>query len=134
MPPDLITRIRRAPRRVPCPRCGRLGRRRRLLHRRVRTLAYRRSAWLEVIYAEYRARCGCRKYLRTWPLGVPAKAAYDATVRQAVRGLRLRLPALSKGTCRRSKPWRPSESCSGPPCLRWIWPCGRCRRAGSRPG
>src|SRR5215471_8203112 len=81
---DLITRIRRAPRRAPCPHCGRLGRRKRLLHRRVRTLAYRRVAWLEVSYAEYRARCGCCKYFRTWPLDVPAKAAYDATVRQAV--------------------------------------------------
>ena len=57
MLPDLITRIRRAPRRAPCPDCGRLGRRKRLLHRRLRTLAYQRVAWLEVTYAEYRARC-----------------------------------------------------------------------------
>src|SRR6266699_146921 len=84
MLPDLITRIRRAPRRAPCPHCGRLGRRKRLRHRRVRTLAYRRVAWLEVTYAEYRARCGCRKYFRTWPLDVPPKADYDAAVRQAV--------------------------------------------------
>ncbi len=68
MLPDLITRLRRAPRRAPCPTCGRRGRRKRLLHRRVRTLAYRRVAWLEVTYAEYRARCGCCKYFRTWPL------------------------------------------------------------------
>src|SRR5262245_6939987 len=81
---DLITRIRRAPQRAPCPRCGRRGRRKRLLHRRVRTLAYRRVAWLEVTYAEYRARCGCCKYFRTWPLDVPAKADYDGAVRQAV--------------------------------------------------
>src|SRR5262245_25443396 len=84
MLPDLISRLRRAPRRAPCPTCGRLGRRTRLLHRRVRTLAYRRVAWLEVTYAEYRARCGCCKYFRTWPLDVPPKADYDATVRQAV--------------------------------------------------
>jgi len=84
MLPDLITRIRRAPRRAPCPRCGRLGRRKRVLRRRVRTLAYRRVAWLEVTYAEYQARCGCRKYFRTWPLDVPAKADYDEKVRQAV--------------------------------------------------
>lgn len=84
MLPDLITRIRRAPRRAPCPHCGRLARRKRLLQRRVRTLAYRRVAWLEVTYAEYRARCGCCKYFRTWPLEVPPKADYDAVVRQAV--------------------------------------------------
>src|SRR5436305_13497307 len=82
--PDLIKRVRRAPRRAPCPTCGRLGRRKRLLHRRVRTLAYRRVAWLLVTYAEYRSRCGCCKYFRTWPLDVPPKADYDATVRQAV--------------------------------------------------
>src|SRR3954471_996140 len=84
MSPDLIQRIRLAPRRAPCPTCGCLGHRKRLLHRRVRTLAYHRVAWVEVTYAEYRARCGCRKYFRTWPLDVPAKADYDATVRQAV--------------------------------------------------
>jgi len=81
---DLITRIRRAPRRAPCPHCGRLARRTRLLHRRLRSLAYRRIAWLEVTYAEYRARCGCCEYFRTWPLDVPPKADYDSTVRQAV--------------------------------------------------
>src|SRR5438034_6129335 len=84
MLPDLITRIRRAPRRAPCPACGRLGHRKRLLHRRVRTLAYRRVAWLLVTYAEYRTRCACCKYFRTWPLDVPPKADYDPTVRQAV--------------------------------------------------
>jgi hypothetical protein len=84
MLPDLIQHIHRAPRRAPCPRCGRRGRRKRLLHRRVRTLAYHRAAWREVTYAEYRARCGCCKYFRTWPLDVPPKADYDADVRQAV--------------------------------------------------
>src|SRR5215471_7425145 len=82
--PESITRIRRAPRQAPCPTCGRRGRRKRILHRRVRTLAYRRVAWLEVTYAEYRAHCGCRKYVRTWPLDVHPKFDYDARVRQAV--------------------------------------------------
>ena len=54
------------------------------LHRRLHTLVYHAVAWLEVTYGEYRARCGCRKYFRSWPLAVPAKADYDATVRQAV--------------------------------------------------
>src|SRR3954470_21740652 len=79
-----ITRLRRAPKRAPCPHCGRLGRRKRLLHRRLRTLAYQSVAWLEVTYGEYPSRCGCCKYFRTWPLDVPQKADYDATVRQAV--------------------------------------------------
>ena len=71
MLPDLIHRIRSAPRRAPCPSCGRQGHRKRLLHRRVRTLAYRRVAWLELTYAEYRSRCSCCKYFRTWPLDAP---------------------------------------------------------------
>jgi Transposase len=82
--PELIRRIRHAPRRAPCPHCGRRGRRKRLLHRRLRSLAYQRVAWLEVTYAEYQARCRCCKFFRTWPLDVPPKADYDATVRQAV--------------------------------------------------
>jgi hypothetical protein len=82
--PAVVTRIRRAPKRTPCPSCGQPGRRKRLLHRRVRTLAYQRVAWLEVTYAEYQARCRCRKYFRTWPLDVPPKAGYDTAVRQAV--------------------------------------------------
>jgi len=82
--PELVTRIRCAPKRAPCPTCGRRGHRQRVFCRRVRTLAYHRVAWLEVTYAEYQARCRCRKYFRTWPLDVPPKADYDAAVRQAV--------------------------------------------------
>jgi hypothetical protein len=81
---EVVTRIRCAPKHAPCPTCGRRGRRKRILHRRVRTLAYQRVAWLEVTYAEYQARCRCRKYFRTWPLDVPPKADYDTAVRQAV--------------------------------------------------
>src|ERR1043165_553869 len=82
--PPLIKRIRHAPKRAPCPHCGRLGHRKRILHRRLRSLAYHQVAWLEVTYAEYQARCRCCKFFRTWPLDVPAKADYDAAVRQAV--------------------------------------------------
>jgi Transposase len=82
--PALIRRIRHAPTCAPCPTCGRRGRRKRVLRRRLRTLAYRRVAWLEVTYAEYQARCRCRKYFRTWPLDVPPKADYDGTVRSAI--------------------------------------------------
>jgi hypothetical protein len=81
---ERITRIRWAPKHAPCPTCGRRGHRKRVLRRRLRTLAYRRIAWLEVTYAEYQARCACCHSFRTWPLDVPPKADYDATVRQAV--------------------------------------------------
>jgi len=68
----------------PCPRCGVAGRRKRPLHRRIRSLAYRQVAYLDVHYAEYQARCRCCKFFRSWPLDVPAKADYDGLVRQAV--------------------------------------------------
>src|SRR5262245_60601182 len=76
--------VRCAPKTHPCPTCGRRGRRKRHLRRRIRTLAYRQEAFLDVRYAEYRARCSCRKYFRSWPLDVPAKADYDGAVRAAV--------------------------------------------------
>jgi hypothetical protein len=55
-----------------------------LLRRRIRSLAYRQEAFLDVHYAEYKARCSCRKSFRSWPLDVPAKSDYDHLVRSAV--------------------------------------------------
>jgi transposase-like protein len=76
--------VRCAPKSHPCPRCGRRGLRKRTLHRRIRSLAYRQEAWLDVHYAEYQARCGCCKSFRSWPLDVPPRSDYDAFVRAAV--------------------------------------------------
>jgi hypothetical protein len=73
-----------APKTHACPHCGKPGRRVRRLSRKVRSLAYRREAWILVRYAEYKARCGCCKTFRSWPLDVPAKADYDGEVRAAV--------------------------------------------------
>jgi hypothetical protein len=47
-------------------------------------LAYRQVAWLDVHYAEYKARCRCCKSFRSWPLSVPARSDYDSLVRTAV--------------------------------------------------
>jgi hypothetical protein len=68
----------------PCPCCGKPGNRKRLLCRRIRTLAYRQVAFLDVHYAEYHARCGCRKSFRSWPLDVPPRSRYCPLVRRAV--------------------------------------------------
>jgi hypothetical protein len=76
--------VRCAPKTHPCPHCGRAGRRKRSLHRRIRSLAYRQVAYLDVHYAEYQSRCRCCKFFRSWPLEVPAKSDYDAQVRTAV--------------------------------------------------
>jgi transposase-like protein len=76
--------VRCAPKSHPCPECGKRGRRKRTLHRRIRSLAYRQDAYVDVHYAEYQARCPCRKSFRSWPLDVPPKADYDGLVRDAV--------------------------------------------------
>jgi transposase-like protein len=76
--------VRCAPKSHPCPDCGRHGRRVRRLKRRLRSLAYRQRAYLDVHYAEYKAHCRCCKTFRSWPLDVPPKADYDGLVRDAV--------------------------------------------------
>lgn len=80
----LVRVVRCAPSSHPCPTCGIRGQRKRRLHRRIRSLAYRQVAYTDVHYAEYQTRCSCCKYFRSWPLHVPAKSAYDDLVRSAV--------------------------------------------------
>ena len=76
--------IRCAPRKAPCPTCGAFGRRKQILRRSVRTLAYRQVAYLEITYGEYRAGCGCCATFRTHPPGIGPRQRYDHTVRRAV--------------------------------------------------
>jgi Transposase len=83
-PGDKVVPVRCQPRTYPCPTCGRHGHRKRRLDRFVRSLAYDQVLWLHVFYAEYTARCDCRKYFRSCPPGVSPKADYDHLVRQAV--------------------------------------------------
>src|SRR4051794_33293263 len=74
-----------APKKAPCPKCGKHGRRKRKLPpRRVRTVAYKAVAYLEISCGEYQARCGCSKTFRNTPDGVLPKATYDNTVRDLV--------------------------------------------------
>lgn len=84
LPREKVNRISCQPRTYPCPTCGRHGRRKRKLQRKVRSLGYGQVVWLHVFYAEYRARCNCRKYFRSCPPNVCPKADYDNVVRQAV--------------------------------------------------
>lgn len=83
-PHHVTVAIRCAPRKAPCPTCGTLGRRKQVLRRQVRTLAYRQVAYLEVTYGEYRAGCGCCTTFRTDPPGIGPRQRYDHAVRQAV--------------------------------------------------
>jgi len=76
--------VRCAFKKAPCPTCGKNGRRKKVLHRQVRTIAYHQVAYLDITYGEYAARCACCRYFRNAPPGVAPKAEYDNRVRQAV--------------------------------------------------
>lgn len=73
-----------AGKKAPCPRCGKKGRRKKVLHRQVRTIQYKKVAYLDITYGEYQATCSCCRYFRTSPPEVKPKAGYDDRVRQAV--------------------------------------------------
>jgi hypothetical protein len=83
-PKVLHTSRRHAPKKAPCPHCGRLGRRKDFHERTVRSLAYKAILLLHVTTAEYRATCDCCTTFRTQVEGIEPKAHYDNKVREAV--------------------------------------------------
>lgn len=82
--PTRVIPVHCAPKKAPCPTCGKLGRRKRTLERDVRTIAYKEIAILRITTGEYEARCQCCKTFRTQAEGVLPKAKYDNKVREAV--------------------------------------------------
>ena len=83
-PTTIVIPVHCAPRKAPCPECGKPGRRKRFVTRTVRTVAYKAIAVLEITYGEYAARCDCRASFRNTPPGVLPKAKYDNKVRDLV--------------------------------------------------
>ena len=73
-----------APKKAPCPHCGKKARRVRTHERRVRTIEYHQVAFLKITVGEYQARCGCCATFRTSPEGILPRHQYDNKVRQAV--------------------------------------------------
>ncbi|SIO64674.1 hypothetical protein SAMN05444166_7355 [Singulisphaera sp. GP187] len=65
---------------APCPTCGKLGQRKGVLNRQIRSIAYDQVVYLDVTYGEYRARCHCCSTFRTLPIGVEFKAHDDNKV------------------------------------------------------
>lgn len=83
-PTPIVIPVRCAPKKAPCPNCGKRGHRKRTLTRTVRTIAYKAIAVLEITYGEYTARCPCCTTFRTQADGVLPKAKYDNKVRELV--------------------------------------------------
>ncbi len=84
-PTIVILPVRCAPKKAPCPKCGKLGRRKRILPpRRVRTVVYMTIAYLEITGGEYQARCDCCSTFRNRPEGILPRALYDNKVRDLV--------------------------------------------------
>jgi transposase-like protein len=83
-PTPLVIPIHCAPKKAPCPNCGKHGLRKRTCTRRVRTVAYKRVAFLELTCGEYQARCACCKTFRNTPEQVLPRALYDNKVRDLV--------------------------------------------------
>src|SRR5512143_2371397 len=83
-PTTIVIPVHCAPQKAPCPTCGKHGRRKRKVLRKVRTVAYKAIASLEITCGEYQARCDCRKTFRNTPEGVLPRALYDNKVRDLV--------------------------------------------------
>jgi hypothetical protein len=83
-PTTIVIPVHCAPKKAPCPRCGKRGRRKRTVTRRVRTVAYKAVAYLEITSGEYAARCECSATFRNTHEDVLPRAAYDNKVRDLV--------------------------------------------------
>jgi hypothetical protein len=83
-PTPVVIPVRCAPKKAPCPKCGKHGHRKRKVTRMVRTVAYKAVAYLDITSGEYAARCDCCTTFRNAPEGVLPKARYDNKVRDLV--------------------------------------------------
>src|SRR5258708_29323631 len=71
-----------APKKSPCPNCGKNGRRKRKLPPRlIRTVAFQRIAYLKITCGEYQPRCHCCKTFRSTAEGELPRAHHGNKVR-----------------------------------------------------
>jgi transposase-like protein len=84
-PTPVVIPVQCAPKKAPCPKCGKFGtRKRKLPPRTVRTVMYKTVAFLEITCGEYQARCDCCTTFRNTPEQVLPRALYDNKVRDLV--------------------------------------------------
>ena len=83
-PTTIFIPVHCAPKKAPCPKCGKHGRRKRKVLRTVRTVAFKAIAYLEITCGEYTAGCDCCTTFRNSPEDVLPRALYDNKVRDLV--------------------------------------------------
>ena len=84
-PTPVVILVHCAAKKAPCPKGGKLGsRKRKLPPRRVRTVAYKTGAFLEITCGAYPARCAGCKTFRNTPEPVLPRALSDHKVRDLV--------------------------------------------------
>jgi hypothetical protein len=79
------------PKHYPCPQCGKKGKRKQVITRRIPHIAaLHRRAWIVAEVGVYKARCACRKYFQAPIPGVPYRGRYSYEVRHAVANALIR--------------------------------------------
>jgi len=86
------------PKHYPCPQCGKKGKRKHVITRRIaHVAALNRRSWIVADVGVYKARCACCKYFQAAIPGVPPRGRYSLEVRNTVANalIRDRMPYLS---------------------------------------
>ena len=86
------------PKHYPCPQCGKKGKRKHVITRRIaHVAALNRRSWSVADVGVYKARCACCKYFQAPIAGVPHRGRYALEVRNTVANalIRDRMPYLS---------------------------------------
>jgi hypothetical protein len=86
------------PKHYPWPQCGKRGKRKHVITRRIaHVAALNRRSWIVADVGVYKARCACCKYVQAALPGVPPRGRYALEVRNTVANalIRDRMPYLS---------------------------------------
>jgi len=86
------------PKHYPCPQCGKRGKRKHVITRRIaHVAALNRRSWIVADVGVYKARCACCKYFQAAIPDVPPRGRYSLEVRNTVANalIRDRMPYLS---------------------------------------
>jgi transposase len=86
------------PKHYPCPQCGKKGKRKHVITRRIaHVAALNCRSWIVADVGVYKARCACCKYFQAAIPGVPPRGRYSLEVRNTVANalIRDRMPYLS---------------------------------------